>query len=43
MCDTTAVMALMRAAPNWGAFQRALQRAYPKHEEQMPLALGDDE
>ena len=39
----TGVMALMRAAPNWDAFRRALQRAYPKHEEQMPLALGDDE
>ena len=37
------VMALMRAAPNWDAFRRALQRAYPKHEEQMPFALGDDE
>ena len=39
----TGVMALQRAAPNWNAFQRALQRSYPKHEEQMPLALGDDE
>ena len=39
----TGVMALMRAAPNWDAFRRALQRSYPKHEEQMPLALGDDE
>ena len=38
-----AVTALMRQAPNWGAFKRALQRAYPKHEEQMPLAMGDDE
>ena len=37
------VMALMRAAPNWGAFKRALQRAYPKLNEQAPLALGDDE
>ena len=36
-------MALMRAAPNWGAFKRALQRAYPKLNEQVPLALGDDE
>lgn len=37
------VMALMRAAPNWGAFQRSLKRAYPKMNEQQPLALGDDE
>lgn len=37
------VMALMRAAPNWGAFKRALQRSYPKLNEQVPLALGDDE
>ena len=37
------VMALQRAAPNWGAFLRALQRAYPKLNEQVPLALGDDE
>ena len=37
------VMALMRAAPNWGSFLRALQRAYPKLNEQVPLALGDDE
>ena len=36
-------MALQRAAPNWDAFYRAIQRFYPKHEEQMPLALGDDE
>ena len=37
------VMALMRAAPNWMAFQRSLARAYPKMNETMPLALGDDE
>lgn len=37
------VMALMRAAPNWAAFKRALQRSYPKQDEQVPLALGDDE
>ena len=36
-------MALMRAAPNWGAFKRARQRAYPKQNENIPLALGDDE
>lgn len=38
-----AVMALMRAAPNWTAFMRALNRAFPKLNETMPLALGDDE
>ena len=37
------VMALMRAAPNWEAFKRALQRSYPKQNEQASLALGDDE
>lgn len=37
-----AVMALMRASPNWNAFKRNLTRAYPKHEEPVPLALGDD-
>ena len=37
------VMALMRAAPNWTAFHRSLQRAYPKMREQIPLALGDEE
>ena len=36
------VMALMRAAPNWAAFKRSLQRSYPKQNEQIPLALGDD-
>ena len=37
------VMALMRAAPNWGAFRRSLQRSYPKLNENLPLTLGDDE
>ena len=37
------VMALMRAAPNWGGFRRSLQRAYPKLNENLPLPLGDDE
>ena len=36
------VMALMRAAPNWGAFQRSLARAYPKMNEQLPINLGDE-
>ena len=35
------VMALMRAAPNWGAFQRSLQRAYPKLNETLPLPFDD--
>ena len=35
------VMALMRAAPNWGSFQRSLARAYPKMEETIPMALDD--
>ena len=37
------VMALMRASPNWTAFQRNLKRAYPKPDEQTSLVLGDDE
>ena len=32
-----AVTALMRAAPNWGAFQRQLQRAFPTVNSQIPL------
>ena len=35
------VMALMRAAPNWGVFQRSLQRAYPKLNETLPLPFDD--
>ena len=35
------VMALMRAAPNWTAFRRSLQRAYPKMHETLPLPLDD--
>ena len=37
------VMALMRAAPTfgWEYFQRSLQRAYPKLNETIPLALDD--
>ncbi len=37
------VIALMRAAPNWTAFQRSLKRAFPKPNEQQRLPLGDDE
>ena len=36
-----AVTALMRAAPNWEAFQRSLSRAFPKLNEQIPLLLDD--
>lgn len=37
------VMALMRAAPNWAAFQRLLTRSYPKLNEQMALDFEDDD
>lgn len=37
-----AVVALMRASSNWNSFQRNLARAFPKLNEQIPLALGDD-
>jgi hypothetical protein len=33
------VIALLRAAENWGAFKRGLDRAYPKFGETIPLAL----
>ena len=36
-----AVTALVRAAPNWEAFQRSLSRAFPKLNEQIPLLLDD--
>ena len=36
------VMALMRAAPNWTSFKRALQRSLPKLNETIPMALDDD-
>ncbi len=35
--------ALMRAAPDWSTSKRSLQRSYPKQNENIPLALGDDE
>lgn len=38
-----AVIALMKASTTWAGFQRALQRAFPKLNEQIPLALGDDD
>lgn len=37
------VMALMRAAPNWNRFKAMLQRAYPKQNETIPLALAEPE
>lgn len=38
----TGVLALMRASPNWEAFKRNLQRAYPRNDETYPMDLGDD-
>lgn len=35
----TGIIALERAAPNWAQFQRMVQRAYPKPNEQMPLLV----
>ena len=36
-----AVTAPMRAAPNWDGFMRSLNRAFPKLNETIPLALED--
>ena len=36
-----AVTALMRAAPNWNAFQRNLERAFPKLNETIPLPFDE--
>ena len=36
-----AVTALMRAAPDWEAFMRSLQRALPKQNQTFPLPLDD--
>ena len=36
-----AVIALMKAAPNWDGFYRGLQRALPKRNETIPMALED--
>ena len=36
------VMALMRAAPNWSRFKGDLNRAFPKKNETIPLALDDN-
>lgn len=37
------VMALMRASANWRSFKDTLARAYPKLNEQIPLALDMEE
>ena len=37
-----AVTALMRAAANWGQFQRSLKRAFPVLNDQYEMNLGDD-
>ena len=34
-------MALMRVAPNWTRFMGMLNRALPKQNETIPLALDD--
>ncbi len=36
-----AVIALMRASPNWIAFQRNMARSLPKQNEQFMLEIGD--
>ena len=36
-----AVTALMRAAPNWPAFQRSLQRAFRKLNDNLPLPIEE--
>jgi len=33
------MIALMKAASNWRQFYRMLQRALPKHMEQIPLDM----
>ncbi len=37
-----AVMALLRAAPNWGVFHRSLERAFPKLNETIPMAFDEE-
>ena len=38
-----AVIALMKAAPNWESFKRSMARALPKQEEQMILNLDEED
>ena len=37
-----AVTALMRASSNWAAFERSIDRAFPKLNEQTVMLLDDD-
>ena len=37
-----AVMALLRAAPNWGGFHRSLERAFPKLHETIPFPFDEE-
>lgn len=37
-----AVIALMKAAPNWTAFQRSLNRVFPKMNEQIALPIDEE-
>jgi hypothetical protein len=39
----TAVIALMKASNKWDQFYRMLQRALPKHLEQMPFDFDTQE
>ena len=34
-------LTLMRAAPSWNVFKRNLDRAFPKQDTTIPLALTD--
>ena len=36
------VITLMRAAPNWNAFHRGLERAFPKPNETIPLPFDEE-
>lgn len=38
----TAVIALMRAASNWGNFMRMLERAFPRLGHTIPMNFGDE-
>lgn len=38
-----AVMALMRAAPNWNAFERGLERAFAKKGDMVPMLLDEED
>jgi hypothetical protein len=37
----SAIVALMRAATNWGQFKEMLQRAFPKPETTLSMAFDD--